>query len=107
MSIVDKLLSKVQNPADKLSSLFEQKAETALLGALNDAFAKIGLGASSRKGLLGNLAGAALASLASEVFGGSKSKARGANTFGADAGDGESKTDIIDARSKPGAFAGR
>lgn len=78
---VDKLLSKVQNPADKLSSLFEQKAETALLGALNDAFAKIGLGASSRKGLLGNLAGAALASLASEIFGGSKSKARGANTF--------------------------
>ena len=100
MSIVDKLLSKVQNPADKLSSLFEQKAETALLGALNDAFAKIGLGASSRKGLLGNLAGAALASLASEVFGGSKSKARGANTFGADAGDGESKTDTTDTVDK-------
>ena len=105
---VDKLLSKVKNPADKLSELFEQKAETALLGALNDAFAKIGLGASSRKGLLNNLAGAALASLASEIFGGSKSKARGANTFNdpPEGGDqGVADADTADDRTGKMSFA--
>ena len=86
MGLISDVLSKVKNPTDKLGDLFAQKAEDALTGALSDAFAKIGLGAKSRKGLLGNLASAAAASLLSDIFG--KGKDRNSSIIGAD-GDGD------------------
>ena len=86
MGLISDVLSKVKNPTEKLGDLFAQKAEDALTGALSDAFAKIGLGAKSRKGLLGNLASAAAASLLSDIFG--KSKNRNSSIIGAD-GEGD------------------